>query len=75
MDAPPQILQEVRTAKRRTSILEKYTFTEKIGTGNFSVVYKGVERATDQLVAIKSIEKFKLTVAEREVIQHECGIL
>jgi serine/threonine protein kinase len=36
-------------------VLEKYIFEEKIGAGNFSVVYRGIERETNQLVAIKSI--------------------
>lgn len=34
------------------------------------MVYKGVEKKSGEKMAIKSIEKFKLSVAEKEVIKH-----
>lgn len=40
--------------------------TEKIGAGKFSVVYKGNQKKTTHLeVAIKVIEKFKFSLAEK----------
>lgn len=49
---------------------------ERVGTGNFSMVYKGLAKKdpTSQ-VAIKVIEKFKLSLNEKDVIKLECKIL
>jgi serine/threonine protein kinase len=53
-----------------------YQLQEKIGAGNFSVVYMGLEKQGDKKqVAVKVIEKFKLTEGENEVIKRECSIL
>ena len=38
---------------------------ERVGTGNFSMVYKGVEKKSEKDVAIKVIEKFKLSLNEK----------
>jgi serine/threonine protein kinase len=48
---------------------------EKIGAGNFSIVYRAIEKTTQIEVAVKVIEKFKLSAAEREVVKNECSIL
>ena len=48
---------------------------EKIGAGNYSIVYKGIQKKTDMPVAIKVIEKFKFSLTEKEVIKQECMIL
>lgn len=48
---------------------------EKIGAGNYSVVYRGVQRKSGDTVAIKVIEKFKFSMNEKEVIRQECSIL
>lgn len=52
-----------------------YTKLEKIGGGNYSSVYRGKVKKTGQEVAIKVIETFKLSVAEKEVLKRETGIL
>jgi serine/threonine protein kinase len=36
---------------------------EKIGAGNFSIVYRAIEKTTQNEVAVKVIEKFKLSAA------------
>ena len=38
---------------------------ERVGTGNFSTVYKGVCKKDSKEVAIKVIEKFKLSLNEK----------
>jgi serine/threonine protein kinase len=48
---------------------------EKIGAGNFSSVYRGVEKSSAKEVAVKVIEKFRLSENEKEVIKFEKGIL
>ena len=60
---------------KSTSIHENYRLLEKIGTGNFSNVYRGVEKKTRNEVAIKVIEKFKLSSGENYIIRHECEVL
>lgn len=35
---------------------EQYTLLEKLGTGSFGVVYKGIHKETKQIVAIKQID-------------------
>ena len=42
---------------------------DKIGSGNYSVVFKGINKNTHTEVAIKVIEKFKFSVAEKEIIK------
>ena len=38
---------------------------ERLGSGNYSVVYKGVNKKTGIEVAIKVIEKFKFSIVEK----------
>jgi hypothetical protein len=38
-------------------------------------VYRGVEKSSNKEVAVKVIEKFKLSQDEKEVIKFEKGIL
>lgn len=43
---------------------------KKIGTGKFSVVYQGVEKATGHKCAIKVIESYKLDPEEKNLIAY-----
>jgi serine/threonine protein kinase len=60
---------------KENSIYNQYQIMEKIGAGNFSSVYRGVEKNTSKEVAVKVIEKQKLTESEKEVIKFEKSIL
>lgn len=55
------------------SIQEKYNFIEKIGMGKFSIVYRAVRNHTNEEVAIKVIEVYKLTPEERNQIAYAFG--
>lgn len=46
---------------KELSVFDKYLKLERIGGGNFSNVYRGKDKKTDKLVAIKVIEHTKLT--------------
>lgn len=60
---------------KNNSIYDLVQLQERIGAGNYSVVYKGCEKISKCEVAVKVIEKMKLTEGENEVIKHECSIL
>lgn len=49
----------------RGSIYDEFMISEKIGAGKFSVVYKGFQKKNTSEVAIKVIEKFKFSLAEK----------
>jgi serine/threonine protein kinase len=51
--------------------LELYTLGEKIGTGKFSIVFKGKEKATEQEYAIKVITKMNLSQDEMYMLANE----
>lgn len=48
---------------------DQYLQMERIGGGSYSNVYRGIDKKTNKEVAIKVIELFKLSSAEREVIK------
>ncbi len=50
--------------------IHKYVVINKIGEGHFGVVYKGKNRKTGELVAIK-----RATNPEKNLVQHETAIL
>jgi hypothetical protein len=43
---------------------------KKIGTGKFSIVYKGIEKSTGHKCAIKVIESYKLDPEEKNLIAY-----
>ena len=45
----------------RASVNDYYSILQKIGEGKFSVVYLCEDKKTKQVLAIKIIEKFKLS--------------
>ena len=55
------------------SIQEKYNFIEKIGRGKFSIVYRAVSNKTNEEVAVKVIEVYKLTPEERSQIAYNAA--
>lgn len=60
---------------RKVPLIARYIVEKKVGTGNFSIVYRAVEKDTGNRVAIKEIAKFKLSKESKDIIQHECSIL
>jgi len=59
----------------RASVHDIYSIMEKIGTGRFSVVYRGIEKATKTEWAIKVIEKFKLKEEEKNFLAYETEMM
>eukprot|EP01113_Clastostelium_recurvatum_P001880 TRINITY_DN1077_c0_g1_i1.p1 TRINITY_DN1077_c0_g1~~TRINITY_DN1077_c0_g1_i1.p1 ORF type:complete len:484 (+),score=137.89 TRINITY_DN1077_c0_g1_i1:145-1596(+) len=56
-------------------ISDKYEVGKELGRGGFSVVYQGESRATQEHVAIKDIDKNKLTPADFVLLQREVEIM
>ena len=75
MAAQSKHFYEVCILLLRNNIYDTFLLLEKVGAGNYSVVYKGIQKTAGIPVAIKVIEKFKFSASEKEVIKHECGIL
>jgi len=48
------------------SIDDKYELKEEVGKGEFSIVYRGIERSTGNEYAIKCIEKNEIDTARLE---------
>jgi len=60
---------------KNSSVYEKYTFLEKIGTGKFSVVYQCVGKVDEKEYAVKVIDKTTLKQEEKEFILMETSIM
>ena len=52
-----------------------YKIKEKIGSGTFSTVRRGVRRSDGEEVAIKMMRKTELNATERRVIEREIGVM
>ncbi|KAI5829833.1 Pkinase-domain-containing protein [Schizophyllum commune Tattone D] len=66
-EAAEMIVNEEREQKSKMPTykgLEKYKLLEKMGDGAFSNVYKAVEIATGQRVALKVVRKFELNASQ-----------
>uniref|UniRef100_A0A3P9CQV8 non-specific serine/threonine protein kinase n=1 Tax=Maylandia zebra TaxID=106582 RepID=A0A3P9CQV8_9CICH len=61
--------------KKKKAIMEDYLKIEKIGEGTYGVVYKGKQKATGQIVAMK---KIRLEVSLLQELKHPnlptCGL-
>lgn len=55
---------EVLGEFRGAHIQDSYSIQEKIGTGNHSVVYKGVKKSSSQPCAIKVLENSRSLAAQ-----------
>lgn len=53
--SPPSEKSTVSLANGK-QLSEQYSLLEKLGTGSFGVVYKGIHKETKQIVAIKQID-------------------
>lgn len=77
-EAAELIVNEEREAKSKMPNykgLEKYKLIEKMGDGAFSNVYRGIEIATGQKVALKVVRKFELNASQRANILKEVQIM
>lgn len=54
---------------------QKYEKLNMIGKGKFSQVYLCKNRETDELVALKSIDKQSLTMKEKDFLREEIQII
>ena len=55
--------------------ISEFEFKEKIGIGKFGIVRRGVHRSTKRKVAIKFINKTKMTNQDRILLSNEIDIL
>lgn len=55
--------------------MENYSILEKISAGNFSVVYRGIKKDTGENVAMKVINKAKVSSEWLGSIRKECQIM
>ena len=56
-------------------IKKNYEIKEKIGVGKFAIVYKGIHKKTQKIVAIKVFNKADMNVTDYELIKTEMDIL
>ncbi|CAK72198.1 unnamed protein product (macronuclear) [Paramecium tetraurelia] len=59
----------------KTSVNDYYSILQKIGEGKFSIVYLCECKKDRQTLAIKIIEKFKLSKSEKLMLAHEVEIM
>lgn len=68
-------MKALRAAMNQQSIEEAYCLGPVLGQGKFSIVYSGWTKDTNQEVAIKVIDKSKISGHERELLRSEIAIL
>ena len=56
-------------------IKKNYEIKEQIGVGKFAVVYKGVHKKTNRIVAIKVFNKADMNVTDYELVKTEMDVL
>ena len=57
------------------NVNDLYNIQNKIGEGKYASVYKGIHKASERIVAIKTLEKENLNSNEFNMIQNEIDIL
>ena len=65
----------INSSREFGQIDDKYIVLEPIGKGKFSTVYKCIDKVTRVECAVKEIEKAKLTMKEKELLQNEITII
>ncbi|XP_033625176.1 serine/threonine-protein kinase DCLK1-like isoform X2 [Asterias rubens] len=70
----PNFSSDPREIVDKDSILKRYTIGPKIGDGNFADVHEATLKNTDQVFAMKIVDKSKLTSKEH-MIENEIGIM
>ena len=56
-------------------IKKNYEIKEKIGVGKFAIVYKGIHKKTNKIVAIKVFNKSDMNVTDYELVKTEMDVL
>ena len=69
------LISKLKNIINYTDINENYQFDKKIGTGKFAEVYKAVHIHTKRIVAIKVMEKEKMTIRDMELVKTEMDVL
>ena len=59
----------------RSKFDDDYVLGAKIGEGGYSLVYEGVHRRTRELVAVKCVEKSRLTKMEEKGLIEEVRVM
>ena len=67
--------KQLRTASLSASVTNVYTMTKDLGSGAFSVVKLAEDRNTKEMVAIKCVDRKKLSVEDFEMLRREVHIL
>ena len=68
-------MKKLKNAINFTNINEKYDIQEQIGKGKFAIVYKGIHKSTDRVVAIKILNKQDMTTMDLELVKTEMDVL
>ncbi|KAJ2558798.1 Serine/threonine-protein kinase [Coemansia sp. RSA 1933] len=71
----PENERSISPRQRATVIIGDYELGSQIGRGSFATVYKGVNKRTSTLVAIKSVVRSSLTRRLLENLETEINIL
>lgn len=65
----------MRSSLCQQPIEQLYTMGDVIGHGKFSLVYKATEKASGKDCAIKVINKSRMSLREKELLQGEMSIM
>ena len=68
-------MKKLKNAINFTNINESYDIQEQIGKGKFAIVYKGIHKTTDRVVAIKILNKQDMTTMDLELVKTEMDVL
>jgi calcium-dependent protein kinase len=68
-------LHFIKLATRYGNVFEKYDLKEKLGTGRFGIVRTGIHKQSGNKIAIKTIDKTKMTNKELQFVMAEIEIL
>ncbi len=68
-------MKKLKNAIHFTNINENYDIQEQIGKGKFAIVYKGIHKSTNRVVAIKILNKQDMTTIDLELVKTEMDVL
>ena len=68
-------LKKLKGAINFSNINDIYDIQEQIGKGKFAIVYKGIHKATNRIVAIKILNKKDMNTMDLELVKTEMDVL